>query len=263
MKCPKCGNEAGNAKFCPECGAPLNGPMEVQHEEAYKGGKPKKKKGCGCATVFIVFFALMLIGGLLTAISPDGVQSDASKSSASSTASASSELNSPSAESSGKTEEEKQAEIDAAFAKLAKQEDEVENTAFYTPSCYPKYSNTRSFALPYIGEKDGRYVLIWKFNYTGSDWVFFNDVVINIDGEKAAEIPFNYFDVQQEVFTGGVFEAVDVNPANKYADLMQKIASSEKTIIRFAGKDYKYDMTVSDADKQGIQDILYAYNLVK
>ena len=65
MKCPKCGNEAGNAKFCPECGAPLNGPMEVQHEEAYKGGKPKKKKGCGCATVFIVFFALMLIGGLL------------------------------------------------------------------------------------------------------------------------------------------------------------------------------------------------------
>ena len=34
----------------------------------------------------------------------------------------------------GKTEEEKQAEIDAAFAKLAKQEDEVENTAFYTPS---------------------------------------------------------------------------------------------------------------------------------
>lgn len=44
MKCPKCGNESGNAKFCPECGAPLNGPMEVQHEEAYKGGKPKKKK---------------------------------------------------------------------------------------------------------------------------------------------------------------------------------------------------------------------------
>ena len=44
---------------------------------------------------------------------------------------------------------------------------------------------------------------------------------------------------------------------------MQQIASSEKTIIRFAGKDYKYDMTVSDADKQGIQDILDAYNLVK
>lgn len=39
MKCPKCGNESGNAKFCPECGAPLNGPMEVQHEEAYKGWK--------------------------------------------------------------------------------------------------------------------------------------------------------------------------------------------------------------------------------
>lgn len=88
-------------------------------------------------------------------------------------------------------------------------------------------------------------------------------MVINIDGEKAATIPFNYFDVNQQVFPGGVYEAVDVNPASKYVDLLQKIASSEKTIIRFEGKDSKYDMTVSDTDKQGIQDVLDAYNLVK
>lgn len=263
MKCPKCGNEVGNAKFCPECGAPLNESVEIQHEEAYKGGKTKKKKGCGCATVFIVFFALMLIGGLLTAISPDGVQSSASKSSASSTASAAQEPDSSSAESSSQTEEEKQAEIDAAFAKLTEHTDEVENTSFYTPSCYPEYINVRSFALPYIGEKDGRYGLRWRFNYTGDDWVFFTEAVINIDGEKAQTISFNYFQMNQQVFTGGVYENVDVSPADNYISLLQRIASSEKTIIRFQGKDKRYDMTVSDADKQGIQDILDAYNLVK
>ena len=231
MKCPKCGSEVQESKFCSECGAPLSEETAAQEKaQANSKKKPKKKRGCG--TVFLVFFA--------------GRQAASMQSGSTAIPSA-----------------EKQAEIDAALAKLTKKADDVENSAYYMPSCYPEYANSRSFALPYIGEKDGNYGLLWKFNYTGSDWVFFTDVVINIDGEKAATIPFNYFDVNQQVFTGGVYEAVDVNPASKYVDLLQKIASSEKTIIRFEGKDSKYDMTVSDTDKQGIQDVLDAYNLVK
>ena len=241
MKCPKCGSEVQESKFCSECGAPLIDEAVAQ-EKAQAGSKKKPKKKRGCGTVF------------LTAIEdPQFSQSASAGRQAASMQSGSTAI--PSAE--------KQAEIDAALAKLTKKADEVENSAYYMPSCYPEYANSRSFALPYIGEKDGNYGLLWKFNYTGSDWVFFTDVVINIDGEKADTIPFNYFDVNQQVFTGGVYEAVDVNPASKYVDLLQQIASSEKTIIRFEGKDSKYDMTVSDTDKQGIQDVLDAYNLVK
>lgn len=253
MKCPKCGSEVQESKFCSECGAPLSEETAAQ-EKAQENSKKKPKKKRGCGTVFLVFFAFILIGGFLTAIEdPQFSQSASAGRQAASMQSGSTAI--PSAE--------KQAEIDAALAKLTKKADEVENSAYYMPSCYPEYANSRSFALPYIGEKDGNYGLLWKFNYTGSDWVFFSDVVINIDGEKAATIPFNYFDINQQVFTGGVYEAVDVNPASKYVDLLQKIASSEKTIIRFEGKDSKYDMTVSETDKQGIQDVLDAYNLVK
>lgn len=253
MKCPKCGSEVQESKFCSECGAPLIGEAVAQGKaQASSKKKPKKKRGC--CTVFLVFFAFILIGGFLTAIEdPQFSQSASAGRQAASMQSGSTAI--PSAE--------KQAEIDAALAKLTKKADDVENSSYYMPSCYPEYANSRSFALPYIGEKDGNYGLLWKFNYTGSDWVFFTEVVINIDGEKAATIPFNYFDVNQQVFTGGVYEAVDVNPASEYVDLLQKIANSEKTIIRFEGKDSKYDMTVSDTDKQGIQDVLDAYNLVK
>lgn len=77
MKCPKCGNEVGNEKFCPECGTALNGPTEVQHEEAYKGGKPKKKKGCGCLIAILVLVALGLMVSFSQAVQLNSVEQPA------------------------------------------------------------------------------------------------------------------------------------------------------------------------------------------
>ena len=42
-----------------------------------------------------------------------------------------------------------------------------------------------------------------------------------------------------------------------------RIAASEQTIIRFQGDDRHYDMTVSQADKDGILDILYGYEYLE
>lgn len=256
MKCPNCGSEVDNVKFCPECGAQIAQEESNQKGKLLKPEKPKKKRH-GCLMVVLFFVAIIFVAALVhKPVAPDDWVDPEDESSSVVVSSVASEADS-------QTEEEKQAEIDAAFAKLNKKEDEVENAAYYMPSCYPQYANERCFALPYIFTKDGRYALLWKFDYTGSDWVFFTDVVINIDGEKVQTIPFNYFDVNQQTFVGGVTESVDANPADKYIDVLQRIASSEKTIIRFQGKDYKYDMTVSSTDKQGIQDVLDAYNLVK
>ena len=44
MKCPKCGNEAGNAKFCPECGAPLNGRWKSNTKKRIRVESLKRKK---------------------------------------------------------------------------------------------------------------------------------------------------------------------------------------------------------------------------
>lgn len=67
MKCPKCGSKVQESKFCSECGAPLSEETAAQEKaQANSKKKPKKKRGCG--TVFLVFFAFILIGGFLTAI---------------------------------------------------------------------------------------------------------------------------------------------------------------------------------------------------
>lgn len=46
MKCPKCGAEIGNVKFCPECGAPVSSDAVVSTK--------KKGPGCGCAVAVSV-----------------------------------------------------------------------------------------------------------------------------------------------------------------------------------------------------------------
>ena len=152
----------------------------------------------------------------------------------------------------------------AAIAKLKTEKDEVEGITWYEPSSWPTYSNTRCYVLPYIGEQDGNRWLKCKVDYAGDDWVFFTQIVINVDGEKRDTVSFNYGDVTRDTAIGAkLYEAADFTPTSSQISLLRDIASSQKTIIRFQGSDFYYDFTVPDKDKQGINDVLDAYEYLK
>nr|DAG05573.1 MAG TPA: hypothetical protein [Siphoviridae sp. ctNHj22] len=154
-----------------------------------------------------------------------------------------------------------EAEGKAAVSKLKTKKDEVEGITWYEPSCYPKYSNSRCFVLPYIGERDGHYWLCCKVDYANSNWVFFTSIVINIDGEKRDTIEFDYSDVTRDAVVGGnLYEVADFVPGGTRLTLLSDIANSKKTIIRFQGSDYCYDFEVPEKDKQGIKDVLAAWD---
>nr|DAM51836.1 MAG TPA: hypothetical protein [Caudoviricetes sp.] len=152
----------------------------------------------------------------------------------------------------------------AAVAKLKTEKDEVEGITWHYPSSYPQYANSRCFVLPYIGEQGGNYWLRCKVDYAANDWVFFTQIVINIDGVKRDTINFDYSDVTRDTVLGGkLWEAADFAPDNNQTQLLTDIANSQKTVIRFQGSDYYYDFTVPDKDKQGIKDVLAAYEYLK
>nr|DAF23836.1 MAG TPA: hypothetical protein [Caudoviricetes sp.] len=152
----------------------------------------------------------------------------------------------------------------AAVAKLKKSTDEVEGITWHEPSCMPTYTNTRCYVLPYIGEQSGNYWLRCKVDYAANDWVFFTQIVINIDGVKRDTINFDYGDVTRDTYVGAkLCEVADFAPDNNQIQLLTDIANSQKTIIRFQGSDYYYDFTVPDKDKQGIKDVLAAYEYLK
>lgn len=157
--------------------------------------------------------------------------------------------------------EAKEAAGKAAVASLKTEKDEVEGVTWYKPSCYPTYKNTRCFVLPYIGERSGHYWLRCKVDYAANNWVFFDRIIISVDGVKRDTINFDYFDVTRDTVVGGkLSEVADFEPTDSQIKLLEDVSNSTKTIIRFQGSDYYYDFEVPAKDKQGIKDVLAAYD---
>lgn len=158
--------------------------------------------------------------------------------------------------------EAKEKEKEAVLSQLTSKTDEVEGITWYQSKKQPKYINTRSYVLPYIGQNSSSTWLRLKCNYTGDDWVFFEKIIFVVDGEKYTKY-FNYRDIHRDNDAGDVWEVADFAPDNSDIKMLEAIANSTETIIRFEGDDRRFDMTVKSDDKQGIKDVLTAYEFLK
>lgn len=112
-----------------------------------------------------------------------------------------------------------------------------------------------------ILSKDGTTAVInFVFGFEQDDWIFFENIKINVDGE-VTEWDVSYGDRQTQVMNGGVAEwTVKVDGIN--TDLlptMEKIANSKTAKIRFSGSGYR-DHTVTKAEKANIKLLLELYN---
>lgn len=145
---------------------------------------------------------------------------------------------------------------------LQTETDKVEGITWYKPSTYPYYANSRSYVLPYIGQRDSSTWLRLKFHYTGNDWLFFEKTTISIDGENYCKT-YSYYDVERDNGSGDVWEWVDISPTNADIEMLKKISNSKETIVRFQGDNYHYDFTVRRSDKTAINQVLTAYEMLK
>lgn len=152
-----------------------------------------------------------------------------------------------------------------ALSQFYSKYDKVNDVMFYFPSVYPEYINTRSYILPYLSVNQYSANIRLQINYTGDNWVFFDNITIWIDGENYYK-SFGYSDVVRDNQYGDVWEYVDfaiIGENTDYISILQKIANSNETIVRFQGRERSYDLTVSTSDKNAINQILTAYDTIK
>lgn len=152
----------------------------------------------------------------------------------------------------------------AALGRLNTEEDRVNKITFYIPSAYPEYVDTRSYALCYIGlsGSSSPYLHV-KYHYTGDDWIFWDKLTFLIDGVNKYRT-YSYSELNRDHERGVVWEYADVGATDEDIQLFKSIAASGETIIRFEGDGGKrYDLTVSQADKNAIKDVLAAYEYLK
>lgn len=143
--------------------------------------------------------------------------------------------------------------------------DKVEGVYWYMPKNMPDYIDERCYIIPYIGVQDGKAWIGIRYNYTGDDWIFWEKLTIVVDGEKTVKYVGGLNTVRDN--DGGVVwewydDMLDYNAPMDTEEIvmLDKIITSDETIIRFEGDEYYYDLTVSFEDKTMIKDVIEMYS---
>lgn len=143
--------------------------------------------------------------------------------------------------------------------------DKVEGISWYMPKNMPDYIDERSYIIPYIGVQNNNMWICVRYNYTDDDWIFWESLTIVVDGEKTVKYVGGLNTVRDNG-GGEVWEwyddALDKNAPmdSKEIQNLNKIVTSDETIIRFQGDEYHYDLTVSFEDKTMIKNVLDLYS---
>lgn len=131
-----------------------------------------------------------------------------------------------------------------------KNEDEFNNTNFYRDKRTPNYTNT-NFIYPYIGEKNGRYWLRLKFQYSADSWLFIHKATLLVDGEK-----FYITGRWEKDNNTEIWEWLDIQARDAELAILQKIANSKQAKVRYEGRQYHDDRTLTNKEKDIIKKTL-------
>ncbi|WP_027234133.1 hypothetical protein [Leisingera caerulea] len=140
----------------------------------------------------------------------------------------------------------------AAIAKrLRRETDEFNGTTWLTHPNEPRYMDTRPYLSVYAGEKNGEVWLRMRLVYTSDSWLFVERASFNIDGKI---VPLRGASWKRDN-DSEIWEWADMRVDDDLRRLLERIASSKKTVVRFNGRQYYDNVTIREKDKQIIRDM--------
>lgn len=158
----------------------------------------------------------------------------------------------------------KMAEAVKMLKRMKVKKDEFEDVAFYYGNNIIPYINTSRIYLYMPYKEGGRPGLRMKIQYSGEDWIFWNEAEVKVDGEK-----FNLYgmgSVKRDNDGGEVWETTDSQVGESGGmdgkanlEVIRKIANSKKTLLRLSGK-YRKDRTITSSEKKAMKEVLEVYD---
>lgn len=151
----------------------------------------------------------------------------------------------------------KRTKAEKALKTFRKIEDEFEGNTFYYDKRTPKYTN-RNFIYPYIGKNGDHYWLRLRLQYASENWLFIKKGTLLIDGEKYT-ITGNW----EKDHNSGIWEWLDIEVKANQLRILNKIANSKSTKVRYEGTKYHDDRTITSKEKSIIRKTLEIYDSLK
>jgi hypothetical protein len=147
------------------------------------------------------------------------------------------------------------AEYKSALSKMRVSKDDVKGYKWYFDRSSPKYVNQNGFFIYTSADSDP--TLFLKIQYSGDDWLFIDSYFFNIDGETF-EINPSYGEVETDN-DSSVWEWYNKAATAENIEMIQKIIKSKKTVMRLEGSKYYKDVTISQAQKTALKNVLAVY----
>lgn len=145
---------------------------------------------------------------------------------------------------------------------LHSERDDFESITWYRDKSSPKYTNSNGI-LAYFGLDDDFKVksdIRWAIQYSDEDWIHFDRVGFNIDGER---IDYKPVVVKTMVDDGGmILEYFDQVVSEEERSIIDKIIASDKATYRLFGTKGNVDKEITKTQKQAFSNVLAAYDLL-
>jgi len=156
------------------------------------------------------------------------------------------------------TRKEHERAMAEATRNLVKTTDEVNEIEWYYDKSSPRTNNAQNIQA-YIGKK-GRHVwLRFKMSYSARDWLFVESAIFKVD-EMTCTVPEVSTDRWEGDHQGGkIWEWKDMKVDDRTWQLIRKIAESDKTLLRYKGRQYSMDREITESEKQALRNIILSY----
>lgn len=146
---------------------------------------------------------------------------------------------------------------------LATERDKMRNITFYQSPASPKYVNANAFYL-YFGKEDSGRLTSMRLvmRYHADEWLFINKAWAKADGVDVTppQKTGRLMGWERDNGDGKIWEWSDApidTPESIAA--VRRIANAKDVTVRFEGKQYYKDRTITAAQLKAMRDIIAAY----
>ena len=158
-------------------------------------------------------------------------------------------------------------QLKAASLHLRKKVDDVKNINWFYHQNSPKYSNSRTgISIYYAVSGNHPHTPRLVIYYVASDWLFVERYTIKAD-EATFEIAPKYNEIEKDNGTlsdgeVGIWEWYDNSISREEMEMVLAVIKSKKAVIRFEGKQYYKDYTISQQEKNSLKEILASWKYI-
>lgn len=146
-----------------------------------------------------------------------------------------------------------------ATKKMSKKYDDVNEITWYRDKSSPAYVNYNGF-YAYIGQSKGsKPWLRLAIQYAADDWLFIESYTIKVDGKTYTISENSYGEIKTDNGSGGIWEWLDRQVGSSEYEIIKAVANGKDVKIRFSGKDYHKDKTITEQQKTALRNVLDAY----